>query len=173
MIKKFTEEDILKLNDSVFKDCKYGLMLLMRTETNHTKIALKINDRENLRDKNALTILFLQRVIRVSIYIKALEALLRGQLNLPITYGDNNEGYGYFSTTKWSDLEKIIKVTQEYISLNQKPEDGARINIRYSQEQLSQIREAAALLKIPYTTYIKEASLRKSLEDIKKYSNHK
>ncbi len=50
--------------------------------------------------------------------------------------------------------------------LAERPADGARVNFRWGQEQLALVKQAAALMGVPYQTYIKQAAFRQAAADL-------
>lgn len=61
-------------------------------------------------------------------------------------------------------LEAMEEETER--ELTQRPADEARVNFRWGREQLDFVRHAAAVMGVPYQTYIKQAAFRQAAVDL-------
>jgi len=50
--------------------------------------------------------------------------------------------------------------------LSARPPDEARVNFRWGREQLAIVKRAAAVMGVPYQTYMKQVVFRQALADL-------
>lgn len=61
-------------------------------------------------------------------------------------------------------LEAMEEETEREVA--SRPLDGARVNFRWGREQLAFVKRAAAVMGVPYQTYIKQAAFRQAAADL-------
>ena len=60
-----------------------------------------------------------------------------------------------------------LELAERHIARADQELSESRVNIRWGTEQLEVIREAARLAGVPYQSYVKEAAMRRAMEDLR------